>query len=81
MIMKISELSSTILLDKMNSRCYNEDARPASQGFLLPEFDYFARLADSPPCWLFSQTIDALRVADWAFCFNHFNQKGGEKEE
>ena len=69
MIMKNSELSSTILLDKRGEKYYNNNVRAVAQGFLLPKFHYFARLADSPPCWLFSQTINALRVADRAFWF------------
>jgi hypothetical protein len=43
------------------------NVRAAGQDFLLPKIDHIARLAYPPSCWLFSQTINVLRVADWAY--------------
>jgi hypothetical protein len=55
------------LLDFCGNSVTLNNAGAVGQGLLLPKLDHFARLANSPSCWLFSQTINALRVAGWAF--------------
>jgi len=55
------------LLDKGGLVNYNNIVRAAEQGFLLPKLNHIARLAISSSCWLFSQAINCLRIAGWAF--------------
>jgi hypothetical protein len=55
--------------------------RTTGQDFLSSKIDRIAQLAISPTCWSFSQTINFLRVAGWAFWFQKPDQKGGGKDE